>query len=560
MPSCVGIDLNGELIVGRKAKNQMIAAPDDTIVSIKRLMGTAYTMKLGDREFTPEEISGFILRELKKRAEEHLKRPVKKAVITVPAQFDDLQRQATKNAGELAGLEVVRIINEPTAATLAYEAGNEGDRRMLVYDLGGGTFDGSVVVTEQGVIEVKASSGDTHLGGDDFDELLMKNVEERFEKENGRPMTNDLQAKRRLRVAVEQAKCRLSDEPVTHIREEYIDGDLHIDMEIERSDYEELIQDYLLKTLDCVGKTLSDAKLLPSDIDQIMLVGGSTRTPAVQIMLKQAMKKEAHAELNPDLVVAMGAAVQAATIGGIESKKILVDITPHTFGTSALSDGYFAMEETFVPVIHRNTPLPVTKSEIFFTTHDNQKEVLVKIFQGENKDPYENLFLGEFLVSGLSKAPSGNPIILTLALNLSGMLEVTAREKLTNLSKSITIDTKGQHSKLDMEKALANMAALFDEDEDTDFDDLEIIDSDDDDVIAFPQDEADEGNTSAVEITAADLKKRTEALLSLEIDEDDKKELRDLIAESDAKLAEKDWDALSDCNDRLSDLLFYLED
>ncbi|MEX2382814.1 MAG: Hsp70 family protein [Opitutales bacterium] len=556
MPSCVGIDPSGQLIVGQRAKNQLVAAPDATVLSIKRQMGTSHKVQLGERELSPEEVSAFILRELKEKAEAHLGQPVKKAVVTVPAFFDEHQRRATQNAGDLAGLDVVRIINEPTAAALAYESGHEGDRRLLVYDLGGGTFDVSVVVVEKGVVEVKASHGDTHLGGDDFDELLMRHVEERFEKEHGKSMEGDLKTKRRLRIIVEQAKCKLSDEPVVRVREEYIDGEHHLDIEIERNVYEDLISSYLRKTLDCVSQALGDAHLLPSDIDRVMLVGGSTRTPLVQRLLTDTMKKEPHFEIDPDLIVALGAAIQGGTIAGRESRSILVDITPHGFGTAAIAEFQGMMRPVCVPVIPRNMPLPVTKSEIFYTMHDDQEKVHVEVYEGEDALPEQNLFLGDFRVEGLSKAPAGNPIITTFRLDLNGMLHVTAREKSTGLSKSVSIDTRSKKESLDLEQARVNIAQLIKEGEGLAKSDKMLEAA----AAGLSVGEAESPAQEEMLQVARDLKKRAEALLRLNIDPGDAEELRSLIDDSGKAVAAHDWGTLSDLNDRVSDLLFYLED
>ncbi|MCI0534822.1 MAG: Hsp70 family protein, partial [Verrucomicrobiales bacterium] len=387
MPSCVGLDGTGRLIVGQAAKNQLIAAPDATILSIKRKMGEDTRVTLGDKQFSPEEISSFILRELKSEAERQLGQPITKAVITVPAFFNERQRKATQVAGDLAGLEVVRIINEPTAAALAYGAGRTNDETMLVYDLGGGTFDVSVVVVEQGVVEVKASHGDTRLGGDDFDQLLVEHAVREFKQRHGIDVTGDSKILRRLKVVLERAKCRLSDEPFVSVREEYLDGQRHLEMEIQRIAYEEMIQALLEKTLTCIHQSMQDAKLGPKDIDKVMLVGGSTRTPLVHRLLQQRLQLEPRWEINPDLIVAMGAAIQGGIIAGEKHHSILVDITPHTFSTSSIGERNGFERIISVPIIPRNTPLPASKSEIFCTIYDEQDAVKVDACQGENPLP-----------------------------------------------------------------------------------------------------------------------------------------------------------------------------
>ncbi len=540
LPSCVGIDPTGQLLVGRPARNQLVAAPDSTVTSIKRLMGRDTTVTLGDRTFTPEEISALILRELKLRAEAALGHPVTRAVITVPAFFDENQRKATQNAGTLAGLEVVRIINEPTAAALAYEAGERGDERILVYDLGGGTFDVSAVVVEGGVVEVKASHGDTQLGGDDFDALLVGHVAARFEAEHGIDLTADPATARRLQVALERAKCRLSDEPFTTVREEFVHGDLHLELEIDRTTYEELITPLLEKTLACVQRALEDAAIPASKLDKVMLVGGSTRTPLVHQILRQRLRIEPRHEIDPDLIVALGAAIQGGASAGEKSRAILVDITPHSFGTDAVDTGGWSADTYYVPVIHRNTPLPASKSEVFNTIHDNQDTVRVKAFQGESDVPDNNLFLGEFLIEGLSPVPRGNPIVTQFDLDLDGLLRVTATEKATGLRASVTLDTRGTCDTLDLDAAAANLRATTG------------------DAPPAPADATTLDPTLLA--TTRDLEKRARALLASGIDPEDATEIGLLLDQ--CATAERDADAptLIEKSEILADLVYYLED
>jgi len=429
MPSCVGLDDQGSLLVGQMALNQAISRPESTILSIKRQMGETSKVALGEKEYSPEEISSLILMELKKHAEEKLGKKIHKTIITVPAYFDDTQRNATKVAGELAGLDVMRIINEPTAAAVAYQAGHDKNHTILVYDLGGGTFDVSLVVVEDGVVEVKASHGDTSLGGDDFDELLMDYVAQAVKEENDIDLLGDIKTKSRLRSIMEKAKKELSDHPYSKISEEFLSGDFHLEREILRENYEELIRPLLKKTLDCIHRCLKDASLLPMDIDKVILVGGSSRTPLVHELITQEIGIEPRYEINPDLIVAMGASIQGAAIAGQKTSSILVDITPYTFGTSAMAV-YEGVErlDVYIPVIKRNTPLPVNKGEFFYTVHDNQEEVNVKIFQGEAPLVDDNIFIGNFCIEGLSKVEAGNKILLTLELDINGILEVTAEE------------------------------------------------------------------------------------------------------------------------------------
>lgn len=546
MSSCVGIDPEGRLIVGKTAKNQMVSHPENTVLSIKRRMGENTTVTLGGKSFSPEEISSFILAKMKSEAEKYFGHQIAKAVITVPAYFDDAQRNATKDAGVLAGLDVVRIINEPTAAALAYEAGHEENQRILVYDLGGGTFDVSLVVVENGIVEVKASHGDTHLGGDDFDRLLIDYVAKRFKEQQGVDLKSDLRATNRLWVAVEKAKCTLSDRPFASIREEFIVGNHHLDMEISRDDYEEMIRPLLRKTMDAVHVCLTDALFLPKAIDKIILVGGTTRTPLVSQMLEEDIGIEPHHEINPDLIVAMGAAIQGAAISGVKTKSILVDITPYTFGTRAIDEYEGTMTgDKFVPVIKRNSPLPISKEELFYTNHDNQEVILVEIFQGEAPLASDNIFIGDFWIKGLSKARAGNPILLNLELDINGILKVTAKEKTTGLSKTVTMDTTKKGKVLNLDERRRNIAALLEGDEDAG-----------DEADAFSSDVEDK---QTLIVRAKGLRKRAEGLFS-GVNEEDAAELSSLLEQSRQAIAARDWGTVARLNESLSDMLFYLED
>ncbi len=556
MPSCVGIDKSGKLIVGRTAKNQIISDPESTVLSIKRKMGEHVRVRLSDKEFSPEEISSFILLELKKHAEKHLGKKVEKAVITVPAYFDDSQRKATKDAGLLAGLDVVRIINEPTSAALAYDAGHAENHKLLVYDLGGGTFDVSLVVVENGVVEVKASHGDTKLGGDDFDQLIINHVIQDFKARHSVDLNEDIRARRRLLVSSEKAKRELSDYPFARIREEYIYKDLHLDVEISRNNYEEMIRPLLQKTLNCIQMCLKDASILPKDIDKVILVGGATRTPLVHEIIKSEIGIEPHYEISPDLIVSMGAAIQGGVIAGHKTHSILVDITPYTFGTSAIGeyDGQFH-HDVFIPIIKRNTPLPVSKGDVFYTTVDNQSEVKVRIYQGEEPLAEDNIFIGDFLVKGLSMVPEGNEIVLNLDLDINGILKVTAIEKRTGLSKVVTMDTKNIKPHLDIEQAQKNIASLLiDKSEsDEEFEEEEISD------VNFKIIEGEGTDKQPLLAKAKDLRKRAEKLLS-SIGEEDAQEIRDLLDKSREAINAGDTKRLAEINTSLEDMIFYLED
>ncbi len=540
MPSCVGLDRNGELIVGRSARNQMAAFPEDTILSVKRSMGSDDRFTLGDRGYSPEEISSFILGKLKQEAEAQLGETVNRAVITVPAYFDDKQRKATRNAGLLAGLEVLRIINEPTAASLAYDANLENDQTVLVYDLGGGTFDASLVRVEQGVVEVKASHGDTRLGGDDFDRLLLEEVARRFQEVHGEPLPEDPRVRNRLWAAVERAKQALSDAPYVSIREEYLHGDRHLETEVSRADFEEMIGPLLRKTLQCVHQCLSDASVLPRDLDRVILVGGSTRIPIVSETIREELGVEPHHEIHPDLIVALGAAIQAGALTGQETRSVLVDITPYTFGTRALSFEHGSINrDAFVPIIQRNTPLPTSKAEVFATVFDNQEAVDVRIYQGEAPLASDNIFIGNFMVEGLSRVPEGNEIVIHLNLDLNGILEVTAEEKRTGLSKTVRMETEGAATGFDLAEARRNIAALVSEEE------------------GKAPAAGEDGDRVLLE--AKDLRRRARALLD-QVDDVDAEELRGLIEESRKAVREGDRVRLTELNESLSDMLFYLED
>ncbi len=467
LPSVVGLDADDRLLVGAPARNQWVLAPERTVRSIKRRMGTAETVRLGQQQYTPQEISAFILRELKQRAEKQLGHAVAKAVITVPAFFNETQREATREAGELAGLQVVRIINEPTAASLTYDPHPEKMERLLVYDLGGGTFDVSIVQIERGVVEVLSSHGDTRLGGDDFDQLLLDLVCEDFRSAQGVDLRASLAGKARVLRAVEEAKKRLSLEAVANVEEEFIGEkngtSLHLRREIRRTEYEELIEPLLAKTLRCVDQALSDAKLNATQIDKVILVGGASRTPMVRRLLEEQLGQPVHAEVDPDLCVAMGAAIQGGLIVGIDVGPVLVDITPHTLGIRALGEikGRISHQH-FSRLIERNAPLPAGRSEIFSTVVDGQKSAKIAVFQGEDDDVRHNDPVGEFLLEGLADVGSGNEITVRFDLDLDGILKVSATERATGRQKQLTIDNAVTRFRArNRQEALARVEAMF---------------------------------------------------------------------------------------------------
>ena len=439
LPSCVGLDDAGAVIVGRPARNQAAAAPERTVLSVKRLMGSGTRVRMGKDAYTPQEISAFILKALKERADRALGRDVRKAVITVPAYFTDAQRQATREAGEVAGLTVVRIINEPTAAALSYESDAAGSRTLLVYDLGGGTFDVSVVRIEQGVVEVLATAGDNQLGGDDFDALVLERLNTHVETELGiENAREDRLLQARLRRAAERAKIELSDQPYVRVEEDHVgavDGEArHLACEVTRADFERDLEPFLDRSLQALTTALQDAGVRPSQLQRVLLVGGSTRIPRIAALLTERLGQEPHGEVDPDLCVALGAGVQAGIEMGQDTQAVLVDITPYTFGTGAAGELYgMPYAHKFVPLIRRNSKLPATRTEVFFTLYEDQEEVEIKVYQGEDPDALKNVEIGTFLFSGLNQHQDAHEqgLLFTYSLDLDGLLHVHARERAT---------------------------------------------------------------------------------------------------------------------------------
>jgi molecular chaperone DnaK (HSP70) len=548
LPSVVGVGEAGDLLVGEEARNQFVLYPERTVRSIKRRMGSGEKVQLAGREYTPQEISAIILKRLKDIAERRLGRSVRKAVITVPAYFSDIQRQATREAGEIAGLEVVRIINEPTAAALVYEATQHQGKRILVYDLGGGTFDASIVRIESGVVEVISSHGNNHLGGDDFDHKIVEHVLDHLKIKQGVDISDQPKAMARVLRSAEAAKKQLSDHPFARIEEEYLAESagkpVHLSLELSREDYEDMIAPFIEETLGAVHIALESASLTSSEVDEILLVGGATRTPMVRRRLRESFGKEARGEVDPDLCVAMGASINGAAIAGIDVSAVLVDVTPYTFGTSALGELNGEMYPyTYVPIIAKNTAIPVRKSEVFFTVVDDQTTVEVRIFQGEKDDAMENIQLGEFRVEGLSKAPSGNPIIIDLALDRDGILNVSAKEKRTGLERRITIDrATSRYDKDELRDARHRIAELFDAEEDAE----------------DPPNSADLEAGIAGDADVTELIAKAQAKLGTALDED-RAELKALIEM--IKDCEERGDATgrNEASSQIRDLLFYLE-
>ncbi|MCY4593108.1 MAG: Hsp70 family protein [Alphaproteobacteria bacterium] len=438
LPSCVGVDEAGAIIVGQQARNQWAAAPDRTVVSVKRLMGSAEPIAMGSGTYLPQEISAFILKALRERASRALGHDVGRAVITVPAYFTDVQRQSTREAGAIAGLDVVRIINEPTAAALSYEGGGEDTRKVLVYDLGGGTFDVSVVQIEDGVVEVLSSTGDNHLGGDDFDQIIVDRLNQELKDMGKAEVGDDRVVQARLRRAAEQAKIELSDQPYVRIEEDHvavIDGEAkHLSLELDQAEFEHGIDELLSKTMRSVTMALNDADVRPSQLDRVLLVGGSTRIPRVTRLLAERLGQEPHGEIDPDLCVALGAGVQAGMEMGLDMEAVLVDVTPYTFGTSMVGELYGQpYTHQFVPLIRRNSRLPASRTEPFFKMFEEQHSVEFKIYQGEDPDALKNVEIGSFLFEGLlqSEAAYEQGLLCTYHLDLDGLLKIHLVERAT---------------------------------------------------------------------------------------------------------------------------------
>ncbi|MHC9544940.1 MAG: Hsp70 family protein [Vulcanimicrobiota bacterium] len=558
LPSVVGLSESGALLVGHQARNQWALYPERTVRSIKRKMGQAVKVTMGDKEFSPPEISALILAELKKRAERYLGEPVEKAVITVPAYFTDIQRKDTRSAGELAGLEVVRIINEPTAAALVYEPDRRGSQKILVYDLGGGTFDASLIQIEEGLVEVLASHGNNHLGGDDFDDALFEHFAAAFTKLHGVPLKDDRTAAARLLRSVEEARKNLSTHPFARVDEEALiksrDRILNLAEEISRDDFEEMIMSYVEETIRAIQTTLKDAGITAGSLDRIILVGGATRTPLVTEMIEKEFGITPRHEISPDLAVAMGAAVEAALIEGHSVDRVLVDITPYTYGTSCINemDGMW-YPHCFAPIIKRNTPLPCSRSEVFYTAVDNQKAVDVTVYQGEHIDALKNILIGEFKMENLSSIPAGNEIVFHMDLDVNGILHVKAEEKRTGTKGTLTIRNAFQATPIvNLEEARSRLRLLQAPDEESG------------ETLPYAENREEQHTDSHSPTIGSENRKEAESLIEKarkilgSVTDDDRDELINAQEEVRDALDSGDSEALDGAVENIKELLFYL--
>jgi molecular chaperone DnaK len=462
-PSIVGFTKSGERIVGQPAKRQAIVNPDRTIISIKRKMGTNDKVDIDGKKYSPEEISAMILQKLKTDAEAFLGEKVDKAVITVPAYFNDAQRTATKNAGQIAGLEVLRIINEPTAASLAYGLGKKKRETILVYDLGGGTFDVSVLDVDEGLFEVRSTAGDTKLGGDDWDMRVVDWIASEFQKQEGIDLRKDKQAMQRLREGAEKAKIELSSRSETDVNLPFVtadqNGPKHLELRLTRAKFEEMTHDLLERTREPFLRSLKDAGVTPADLDEIVLVGGSTRMPQVQALVKElGGGKEPNKTVNPDEVVAVGAAIQGGVLGGEVKDVVLLDVTPLTLGIQTLGD-------VLTPMIQRNTTIPTRKSDVYSTAADGQSAVDVVVYQGERPIASQNKMLGRFQLTDIPPAPRGVPQIeVTFDIDANGIVNVSAKDKGTNREQRITISGTSSLNKDEVDRMVRDAEAHAAED------------------------------------------------------------------------------------------------
>ncbi|MBF0450898.1 MAG: Hsp70 family protein [Candidatus Magnetomorum sp.] len=549
MPSCVGLNAEGQIIVGMEAKNQAELFPEQTVLSVKRLMGKEEKIVLGNQSYLPQEISAFILKALKERAEKKLNQKVSKAVITVPAYFTDAQRQATREAGEIAGLNVVRIINEPTAAALAYETNSSEHQNILIYDLGGGTFDVSIVKIESDVVEVLSSTGDNHLGGDDFDHAIMKLLLDYIQNELKMTIKEPQKLMARLKRASEAAKIELSSSPYVKIEEDHIGRktfrDIHLSYELSRDAFEEMIDDDISRTMDAVNTALKDANLLPADIDKIILVGGSTRIPKISKMLEEKFSQLPHGEIDPDLCVALGAAIQAGREMGMDQSSILLDITPYTFGTSALGtlNGQ-PIHTLFVPLIRKNTKLPASRSEVFYTMVDGQENAEIKVYQGEHPNALDNVLINKYMFRLSNNTPGGSPIVLNYDLDINGILKMEAMEKQSGRKINAVIENAfASFSEEEISRSRRKIEEAWGNSEE---ESLELVEITDNLFDKLPHD-------------MKEIIRQVQARLD-DAPEEDRDEMIDLIEDIQDAIQEGNLDRAKECKKELEEILFYIGD
>ncbi|MCP4540823.1 MAG: Hsp70 family protein [Chloroflexi bacterium] len=537
IPSVVGYSPSGQWLVGTPARNQYVLSPESTIRSIKREMGTDIRVQLAGREYSPQEVSAFILRELKSIAEKNLGHEITDAVITVPAYFPDAARQATRDAGQIAGFNVRRIINEPTAAALAYGLNMAEDQMVLVYDLGGGTFDVSLVELMGGIVEVRASHGNTRLGGDDFDQLVAEDLAKQFKKQHKVDLREDRRAWARLLRAAEMAKIELSAHPFTWIKEEYLAEKkgvpLHLEREISRHEFKESIDDLLDQTLDSVDRVMKDAQVTADELTQVILVGGSTRIPAIWELISNYLDVEPHMSINPEEAVALGAGVQAAIIDGQPIDAILVDVTPYSLGI-AVAELHFGrmITDRYSVLIRRNTTIPVTKEEIYTTVHPEQDTVEIEVYQGESQIASQNTLLDKFKVTDLEAEEPGELAKVTVRFDfdVNGILTITAQDRHTGKKKDITVEASmARLSESEILQAQTRVSAT----------------------------------DKAVELSAemlALLEQAQQLLDNDELEPEDGDELKELVTDIQAAQLEGDAAHLDELQEELLDFLFDLEE